>query len=183
MSDKREITIQVTQQEQMRIEAKPSATPGLVVHRQVRWAPGKEEHKFTSKWQVTHERSGRGLLTPSRCLPREKDALKFASRLEGVTEWETMSAEKMADDDDLLARVKAIYDGIMREQEDEESGQVVVDELYETRYYVENNRSTRRYEVRDAATGEVATDGEGQPLEFAHKGRAWKKAHELNEGG
>lgn len=176
----REVTIQVTHQEQMQIEAYVTPTPGLLVHRQVRWSPGKEEHKFTSKWQVCHEPSGRGLLTPSRCLPRQKDAVKLAHRLKGLEQWENVSADALGDNEELLQKVRGVYEGIMREQEDEESGEIVVDELYENRYYVERDRESRQYQVMDAKTGEVAADENGLLLTFAHRGKAWKEAHRLN---
>lgn len=178
--NQREVTIQVTQQETMQVTAYETDTPGLVVHRQVRWSPGKEEHKFTSKWQVTHEPSGRGILTPSRCLPRQKDALKFAKRLNGVERWESASVDKMADDDALLQRVKQIYDGIMHEQAEEESGTVIVDELYDNRFWVERDRDRGVYKVMDAKTSDQH-HVDGAPVEYAHRGRAWKEARRLND--
>lgn len=182
MTNQKEVTIQVTQQDTMQVTAVETDTPGLVVHRQVRWSPGKEEHKVTSKWQVTHEPSGRGILTPSRCLPRQKDALKFAKRLYGVENWEVVSADKMADDEMLLHRVKQIYDGILREHDEEESGNIVVDEMYENRYYVERDRDRGFYKIMDATTEEVVQE-DGEPKEFAHRGKAWKEAHRLNNAG
>lgn len=176
----KEVTIQVTQQEKMKVSTYESETPGLVVHRQVRWSPGKEEHKFTSKWQVTHEPSGRGILTPSRCLPRQKDALKLARRLGGIVEWQNVSADKMAQDDDLLQQVKQVYEGIIREHDEEESGQVVVDEMYENRFWVERDRESGVYKVMDAKSNDIAVDSDGNPMQFSHRGRAWKEAHRLN---
>lgn len=179
MSEQVEVTIQVTQQETMQVTAYTTDTPGLVVHRQVRWSPGKEEHKFTSKWQVTHKNSGLGILTPSRCLPRQKDAIKFAKRLKDVEDWENTPTTKMAEDESLLQRVKAVYDGIVREHDEEESGTIVVDEMYENRYYVERDRDRGVYKIMDAKTGEIAKrDGD---VEFAHRGKAWKEAYRLND--
>lgn len=178
---KKQVTIKVTQQEEMTIEVYQSPVDGLVVHRQVRWAPGKDEHKFTSKWQVTHEPSGLGLLTPTKCLPRQKDAFKFAKRVAGLTSWPERTAKDLTEDEALLSQIKSTHEAILREQEAEESGEVVVDEEYKARFYVERNRETRKHEVRDRDSGEVAEDENGKSLVFSHRGRAWKEAHRLNE--
>jgi hypothetical protein len=169
-----EVTVKVTQQEHMTIEAYQSPTPGLVVHRQVRWSPGKEEHKFTSKWQVTHAKSGLGLLTPSKCLPRQKDAFKFSRRLSGMVVWEEIGADQLSSDDSLLTKVKSAHEGIIREQEAEDAGELVVDEEYKPRYAIERNRETGKYDVIDAEKGETIKS-------YSHRGTAWKEAHRLNE--
>jgi hypothetical protein len=169
-----EVSVKVTQQEHMTIEAYQSPTPGLVVHRQVRWSPGKEEHKFTSKWQVTHAKSGLGLLTPSKCLPRQKDAIKFSRRLSGLTSWEDFDADRLSNDESLLTKVKSAHEGIIREQKAEDEGEFVVDEEYMPRYTIVRNRETRKYDVIDTTKEETVKT-------FSHRGTAWKEAHRLNE--
>lgn len=168
------VTIKVTQQDAMEIDAYESPTPGLVIHRQVRWAPGKEEYKLTSKWQVTHSESGLGLLTPTKCLPRQKDALKFAKRLSEHCDWKGMTPQNLADDQDLLGTVKSVYEGVIREHDAEEAGEVVLDEEYNTSFVIQKNRDSRQFEVVDSKTKKVVAS-------FAHRGTAWKEAHRRNQ--
>jgi hypothetical protein len=75
--------------------------------------------------------------------------------------------------------VKATYDEVIREKDDEDNGQVVVDEMYQARYYIKRNHRNY-YEVRDSETDEVVVVGETE-LVYPHKGKAWQKAHEMNK--
>lgn len=155
------ITVTIGENESMRIEAYLSSTEGLAIHRQVSYLPGKEEHKFTSKWQVTHQPSGMGLLTPSACLPTMKDAVAIAEQL-GAYDWE---AENPFDDETRRLVSRTLEEALAKHVPDEGS--------IEVRYVVRRNHEGPGYVIVDTATDQVHEV-------VVHRGMASAKAQELN---
>lgn len=69
------------------IEVYESPVPGLVVHRLYVYKAGTQDHRPTNKWQITHEATGRALLTPYEAPSDMKHAFRMAGALNGVTDW------------------------------------------------------------------------------------------------
>jgi hypothetical protein len=149
----------------MRIAAHVVSTEGhLVVHRQVAYVPGKEEHKFTSKWQITHRRTGKGLLRPSQCLPTMTAATKVAVALEPDFPWE-LDRLSPADEQRMAKHIRDLVAKYEAEKPDPK--EVVT-----------------RYVTRKIAKGYGVIDSETDTeIEVhLHRGMAAERAKELNEG-
>lgn len=168
---KTEVSLKVTQQEHMAVEAYQSATPGLVVHRQVRWSPGKEEHKLTSKWQVTHAISGLGILMNPMCFSTREKALDFAARIAYLRHWED-PFENLGDTDDLLRKVKDEYHKFSTLSQAAAQSDAPLVEA--SSYTIRRNRVTRKYDVIKAENDKTVGS-------YSHRGTAWKEARRLDE--
>lgn len=82
MTKLEEIAIALSGEEQTRmVSAYATSTEGLYVHRQLIWVPAASEHKFTSKWTITHKPTGKSLLYPSLGLLTMHEAVALCERL------------------------------------------------------------------------------------------------------
>lgn len=174
--EKKNLEVVVAEDKTQEVEVYESSTEGLVVHRQVKYSPGKGEHRTTSKWQVTHEPTGLAMLSPTKCLPRQKDALKMAKRLgELDVDWGNTDRDYFSSIEGLKDQLHEVYEKTVKEQEAEEEGLVVYSD--NPRYIIEPTRDERHkrvYAVKDNEEDEVVET-------FPHRGQAFQKAHELNE--
>lgn len=155
------ITLNLGDEESMHIEAYLSSVDGLAIHRQVVYLPGKEEHKFSSKWQITHIKSGRGLLRPSECTETMAAAESVAKQLHEF-DWTRDRVSVMA------------MDGVREALDAALSGAEIPERVTGSRrYLVRRNKEGPGYVVWDDDTEKVVET-------FVHRGMASQKASELN---
>lgn len=166
------ITVTIGENESMRVEAYMSSTEGLAIHRQVAYLPGKEEHKFTSKWQITHVRSGTALLKPGDCLATMSRAKAVAEKLADELDWTLERPQILGTD----ARARLI-DALAEAETD--MGIKGLDEPVSAdttrRYLVRRNPDGPGYVVWDDAKQEPVENGQ-----FLHRGLASDHAKDLN---
>lgn len=161
------ITLRVAGQESMRIEAYISdLCPGLAIHRQVVWVPAKGEHKFTSKWTITHIPSGHTLLRPSEALETMTQAHAVVKGLEKFT-WDDEDPSVQSGAKEALAKaLDDVREGSYQEKETE------VPER-SSRFVVRRNDEGPGYRVVDTATEQTVET-------FMHRGMASSFAKEQN---
>lgn len=164
MTSKTKITVdlKVGDNDTMRVDAYESSTPGLALHRQVAYVPAKEEHKFTSKWQITQISTGAGLLRPSECLDTMARAESVAKKVSGHDWTEKLERDSPAHRDLLEALATA-------EPASEEGDAVEI-----RRYVVRRNSNGPGYVVWD-------TEGDVETEVHMHRGLAGEAAKSLNE--
>lgn len=157
------ITLNLGEEESMRIEAYLSSTDGLAIHRQVVYLPGKEEHKFSSRWQVTHIESGKGLLRPSECPETMTEAVVIAKTLNHF-DW-TQACETLITRDGVREALSSALGGATIPPPDTSVSR---------RYLVRRNQEGAGYVVWDDDTEKVVET-------FVHRGLASEKAKALND--
>ena len=163
--DKTTVDLQIGDNETMRVDAYESSTPGLVLHRQVAYVPAKEEHKFTSNWQITHKASGTAILRPSECLPTMAMAESVARHVSNHDWTQPIPelSESTAHQDLLEALAKA--------EPESEDGEA---EVEIRRYIVKRNQNGPGYVVWD-------TEQDKEQEVHMHRGLAGEAARSLNE--
>lgn len=154
------VDLRVGEHDTMRVDAYRSSTEGLALHRQVAYVPAKEEHKFTSKWQITHIGTGKALLKPSECVETLSRAKAVARRLSNH-DWTLDEPPESASHQDLLKALEA-------EPESSEDASVP-----KRRYVVRRNPDGPGYVVVDSNT-------EATVEEHMHRGLASERAKELD---
>lgn len=154
-------------QETKRIEAYLHPVEGLAVHRQLKYVPGKEEHKFTSKWQLTHIQSGTAILRPDECVETMAEAVSIGNQMKDV-DWTKPVAELVTD--------QAVREAVTKAIQNREVTLVEDGVAKNSRRYVVRKSETTGYDVYD-------TDTETVVITFIHRGFASEKARELNQGG
>ncbi len=162
--NKQTITAWIGENESMRVEAYVAPVEGLAIHRQVAYLPGKEEHKFTSKWQITHIKSGQALLRPSECLDTMADAVEIAKKLDSI-DW-TKPKDELSSPEVGQKLADALV-GVER------SAPTAADHAPVRRFLVKRNREGAGYVVWDDDMNEVVEV-------FVHRGLASERAKELN---
>lgn len=145
---------------------------GIAIHRKVKWVPAKQEHRYESKWQITHIESGFGILSEFQCMKTKHDTVLIAKRLWDI-DW-SLSAESLRSDPNLPGKVQRAVEAVKygeADKEDEAAGEVEKDVII------------RRYVVRRASFGYSIYDlnNEQEVENHAHRGIAAAKAKELNE--
>jgi hypothetical protein len=163
MSNKVEVDLDVGTNETMRVEAYKAPVEGLALHRKVEYVPAKQEHKFTSKWQITHIATGQALLKPSEC-PSTLGQAKAISNKLGDIVWTEKSIPYPQG-----AR-RTLLEALQEFAEAEETNPTI-----EVRYVVRRNQDGPGYLVIDIETDKTVEV-------MVHRGMASAKAQELNEG-
>lgn len=163
---KQQIQVMVANEGTKSILAYPTEVAGLFVHRQLAYVPGKEEHKFTSKWQITHEPSGLALLRPSECTRTMAGAMSIVSRLDH-RDWSKKSILDLGPKEEIVDEIQAaVIDTVSNEE---------VKKVKVQRYVVRRNTEGPGFLVVDSEDESVVE-------EIPHRGLAAQKATELNEG-
>lgn len=161
------ITVKVSTQGSMRIEAYLSdEVPGLAFHRQVVWVPAKGEHKFTSKWTITHVLSGYTLLRPSEALPTLESAKRVSRRISDFT-WDIDEPDLQSGAREALTQALEEVSESPEAEEDSEAHSA------SSRFVVRRNDEGPGYRVVDTATEQTVEA-------FMHRGMASNFAKEQN---
>jgi len=155
----RQITIAVSGEETRVVDAYPSEAEGLYVHRQLVWVPAAGEHKFVSKWVITHGPTGRSLLHPSQSFSTMASAMRLCESLNDFN-WTTKEAPAGS------------YSAVSRNFETLFNQEQVGELAKSTRYII--RKVEGGYGVVDSVTDMVIE-------KFVHRGLASAAARDMNE--
>lgn len=162
-----DVSLQVSGQKSMTVNAYEDASvPGLAMHREVQWVPAKGEHKFTSKWTITHIASGLTLCRPSETLETLGEA-KQVVKLINDFDW---TREEPTTQIGIMNAFQGAI-GMVRDATDREE----VSEAPErsSRFVIRRNSEGPGYVVVDTSTDQVIET-------FMHRGMASNFAKEQN---
>lgn len=167
---KTDIDVKAQHLETLRLSAYLTPVEGVAVHRQVVYVPGKEEHKTTSKWQLTHIKSGLGLLLPSQCPETMGEAVAIAEKLSGVVDF--TSSEFNMSNSELQSLSKEIANAVVSVASNPPPKS---EQVHDSRFVVRKSQGGPGYVVYDL-------EAENTIESFMHRGLASERARELNEG-